>query len=229
VRRASRVAAAILIAVASAACGSSTSSFAASGPCVADGRAPGAYPELERIVIERWRQVSPDALASMLPTKVDSGRNCTAATLGTLASHGITEVRFAGATWDEGGGNATVSAILTAPDTSPPLDAAWVEEFYLAGARSSSKAENIQTSRPTIGSLDSVYRIDALNDLSLQTVVVWPVAEGVRVVIVSTTVTPDASRADHDRRVVEGVEGVSLTPAGRGGEGGTGPVVVSAA
>ena len=203
----------MLLVVVVAACGTSTPSFAATGPCVADGRAPGVYPELERLVGERRLQVSPDAFATIVPTTIDSGRNCSATALGTLVSHGVTELHFAGATWDEGDGNAMVSAILAVPDGAPPLAAAWVEEFYEAGARAGKHTENIETSRPTMGSVGPVYRLDTLNDLSLQTVVVWPAAEGIRVVIVTTNVTPDSSRAEHDRRVVDGVEGRSLQPS----------------
>jgi hypothetical protein len=196
-----------------AACGSSTLSSAATGACLADGRAPGVYPELERLVGERRLQDSPDAFATIVPTTIDSGRNCSATALGTLVSHGVTELHFAGATWDEGDGNAMVSAILAVPDGAPPLAPAWVEEFYEAGARAGKHTENIETSRPTMDSVGPVYRLDTLNDLSLQTVVVWPAAEGIRVVIVTTNVTPDSSRAEHDRRVVEGVEGRSLQPS----------------
>ena len=196
-----------------AACRSATPSFDGSEPCVADGRAPGAYPALERQVTERWVQVSLDALATMQPTTVDSGRNCTPTSLGSLATHGVTEIHFAGATWDEGGGNGTVRAILALPDGAGSLNVAWVEEFYAAGAQAAKHTENIQTSRPMIGSIGPVFRLDTLNDLSLQTVVVWPDADSVRVVIVTTTVEPGASRAGHDQRVIEGVEGVSLTPS----------------
>jgi hypothetical protein len=203
----------MLLVVVVAACGSTTPSSAAAGACVADGRAPGVYPELERLVGERWHQVSPGAFATMAPTTIDSGRNCSATALGTLVSHGVTELHFAGATWDEGDGNAMVSAILAVPDGAPPLAAAWIEEFYEAGARAGKHTENIETSRPTMGSVGPVYRLDTLNDLSLQTVVVWPAAEGIRVVIVTTNVRPDSSRAEHDRRVVEGVEGRSPQPS----------------
>lgn len=203
----------MLLVIVLAACGSSPASFGATGPCVADGRAPGVYPDLERLVGERWHEVTPGALATIVPTTIDSGRNCSATALGTLVSHGVTELHFAGATWDEGGGNAMVSAILAVPAGDPPLQAAWVEEFYEAGARAGKRTENIETSRPSMGSVGAVYRLDTLNDLSLQTVVVWPVAQGIRVVIVTTTVTPDSSRAEHERRVVEGVEGRPLEPS----------------
>jgi hypothetical protein len=37
-----------------------------------------------------------------------------------------------------------------------------------------------------------------LNDLSLQTVVVWPDGDVVRVALVATNVQPGADRADHE-------------------------------
>ena len=51
-----------------------------------------------------------------------------------------------------------------------------------------------------------VFRIDALNDLSLQTVVVWQGGAQFHVVIVATTVDPSASRAVHDERVAIAVD-----------------------
>lgn len=171
---------------------------------MSDGRAPGAYPQLEEDLPRRSRQVD-DTLVDIPPTTLDSGRSCTQEALGTLATHGVTELRYAGATWDEGRGDAIVRALFTSPTV--PLEAAWVEEFYEAGARASTKTENIEISRPSLGFEESVFRLDTLNDLSLQTVVVWPEGYGVLVVIVSTTVTPAASRAEHDRRVEAAVSG----------------------
>lgn len=187
------------------ACGNPGASVDFSGACVADGRAPGAYPELERAVPLRSHATPAGALEPIPPTTLDSGRNCTDRALGTLRSHGVTEVRYAGATWDDGGGNAIVRALLTSP--SGPLEATWVEEFYEAGARAGRKTDNIETSRPNLGQESPVYRLDTLNDLSFQTVVVWPDPSGVQVVIVTTTVTPGASRAEHDRRVADAVAG----------------------
>ena len=188
----------VLVAVALlAACGSSTASFDPSGPCSADGRAAGAYPDLEGLL--------PADLAGTPPTTVDSGRSCTAGALSTYASHGINELRYAGATWDEGGGDATVIAVVSTPSGQPQLQQAWVEEFYLAGARASTKTENIEVSRPTLDDIE-VYRIQTLNDLSLQTLLVWSVGASVRVVIVATQVEPGASRAAHDARVLAALQ-----------------------
>lgn len=161
-------------------------------------------PQLEALLPRGMIERSPDTL--------DSGVNCTARSLGTYATHGIAALAFAGATWDQGGGDATVVAILTTADTGPPLEARWVEEFYEAGARASSRTENIEITRPTMAGPGPVYRLETLNDLSLQTVVVWPAARYVRVVIVATDVTPDASRAEHNQRVDIAVEVAAGVP-----------------
>lgn len=170
----------------------------ASGGC-SDVRAPGAVRELESTL--------PRALHERAPDVVDSGWNCTTQALGTYASHGMHTLWFAGATWDEGGGNATVIAVLsTGVDAGEPaLQAAWVEEFYETGARASSKTENIEVLRPAMTGAGEVFRLETLNELSLQTVVVWPDPPHVRVVIVATRVAPGASRTEHDLRVDDAV------------------------
>jgi len=206
--RSGAIARALLVALttaAIAACGGAGGTFDPSGPCTSDARAPGAYPVLERLL--------PTDLAGKAPTTVDSGRNCEAATLTTYAAHGVAELRFAGATWDDGGGNATVIAVLATPGDQPLLHQDWIEEFYLTGAKASTKTENIETSRPTIDST-TVYRIETLNDLSLQTVVVWS-ANGMgamHVVIVATRVEPDASRAAHDAKVAAALAASKAAP-----------------
>ena len=187
-----------------AGCGANGPSFDPSGACSADGRAPGAYPDLEDLL--------PSDLAGTPPTTVDSGRSCTADSLSTYGSHGITELRFAGATWDAGGGNGAAIAVVSTTSTQPELQQAWVEEFYLAGARASTKTENIQVSRPTLDGIE-VDRIETLNDLSLQTLLVWSVGGPVHVVIVATQVEPGASRAAHDARVLAALQASRRPPA----------------
>jgi hypothetical protein len=49
------------------------------------------------------------------------------------------------------------------------------------------------------------WRIDALSNLSLQTIVVWPHGEHIHVVLVASTVEPGASRDAHEARVDETV------------------------
>jgi hypothetical protein len=199
-----RLVALLLIALAAAVLGGCEAlggpTFAPSGDCVVDGRLPGAYPALEALV--------PRSINGRPATTVDSGRNCSDASLGALAGHGVHELRFAGATWDEGQGNGVSIAVLSLADQALPID--WVEEFYLTGAQNGKHTGNIETSRPTYPGVGTVYRLDTLNDLSFQTVVVWPDEPYARVVIVATQVGPSASRQVHDARVAEAVGAVAL-------------------
>jgi hypothetical protein len=186
---------AILLIAVLAGCGPAGPSFTADGPCLADGRAPGAYPALEALL--------PKAISNRAATTVDSGRNCSDAALGTLTGHAVHELRFAGATWDEGSGNGVSIAVLAVPDGA--LQVAWAEEFYQYGAINGKHTGNIETTRPTYPGAGTVFRLDTLNDLSFQTVIVWPDGGRVRVVIVATQVGPTASRTVHDARVAEAV------------------------
>lgn len=186
-------------------------SFSTDGACVVDGRAPGAYPALEAQI--------PRTIAGRPATTVDSGRNCSDKALGWFSSnHGVHELRFAGATWDEGNGSGVSIAVLALPDR--PLPVTWAEEFYQAGAIAGKHTGNIETSHPTYPGAGTVYRLDTLNDLSFQTVVVWPDGPLARVVIVATQVGPTASKTVHDGRVAEAVgaavlasEAVGASPA----------------
>jgi hypothetical protein len=211
------VLAAALVAAGCAAFGGAT--FAPTGACAVDGRAPGAYPDLEAMV--------PKAINGRPATSIDSGRDCTANALGSLASHGIQELRFAGATWDEGDGNGVSIAVLQRPDQGLPID--WVEEFYLLGAENGKHTGNIDTARPTYPGVGTVYRLDTLNDLSFQTVIVWRDGPVARVVIVATQVGPSASRQVHDARVAEAVGAAALLAEPSPGCGcSSGPVLPSA-
>src|SRR5207344_7224 len=94
-----------VLSVVAAACGAGTPpSFDPTGACSTDGRAAGAYPDLEALVPTRYQGVPPETL--------DSGRNCTAGNLGSLASLGISEIRFAGGTWTFGAERAAVLAVF---------------------------------------------------------------------------------------------------------------------
>lgn len=182
----------LLLALTLLGCGDAAGTFSPTGPCTVDGRAPGAYPDLEVLL--------PREIGGKAAT-VDSGRNCSVKALGTLTSGDVHEVRFAGATVDEGQGNGTVVAVFQSAEGQPRLLSDWIAQFYLAGALQSGKTDNTSTSHPTMGAAGVVFRLDTLNDLSQQTVVVLPDVGHVRVVIVATAVGPDASKADHDQRV----------------------------
>ena len=192
------VLAVIALALAAAGCGTLGPSSPATSTCPNEAQAAGTFPDLEALLPRGMIERSPDEL--------DSGWHCTAETLGTYAAHGVRELRFAGATWDLGDADATVAAVFTTSPGEAPLQAAWVEEFYQLGALSGRRIENVETSRPSIGDAGPVWRLDALVDLSLQTIVVWPAGQVVRVVIVATEVGPGASREDHEQRVVIAVD-----------------------
>jgi len=173
-------------------------SFQPEGACAADGRAPGTYPDLEAKL--------PAGLGGVAPTTRDSGRSCSEARLSTLRGHGVTDLRYAGETWTPDGGSQTVIAVFTTPAGQPSLEAAWMQEFYQAGAQASTKTENITVTQPTMPDAGDVWRLDTLNDLSFQSVVVWAGDDVIHVVIVATQLEPGGlTRADHDRNVLAAV------------------------
>jgi hypothetical protein len=176
-----------LVAIVVAGC-TRSGAFNPRGPCNDDGREPGAYPELEALL--------PDRLDDDQPTTLDSGRSCSDEGLGTLAGHDVDELRFAGATWDFGAGRAVTMAVLSLPDRTLPV--AWAEEFYESGARNGRRTEHVEVSRPDIPPIGVAFRVDTLNDLSFQTVIVWPDGDRARVVLVATAVNLTAERAHHE-------------------------------
>lgn len=161
--------AALALALVSAACGGSpipVQSFDPASPCTTDGRQPGAYPDLEALL--------PATYDGKAPVSRDSGRNCTADALGSLADDGITGVRFAGATWDLGGTTALTVAVFQADG----LDAAKMIQFYLVGANSNSKTDSLSQADVTVGGR-AAKRLDVLqSDGTGQTIVAWPAASG---------------------------------------------------
>jgi hypothetical protein len=180
------------VALVASAC--SAEKFDPSRPCTADGRAAGAYPELERLVPTRFDESSPAVL--------DSGRNCAATTLGSLASHRVGELRFAGGQWHLGDRSGVTMAVLSSPTG---LDAGWVGEFYESSARLARHTENVSATQTRIGDIDA-FRIETLNDqTSFQTVLVWPGKSVVDVVIVASDVHEVGSRAAHDAIVSRAV------------------------
>ena len=185
------------------------SEFPATSACPEEPRAAGRLPDLEALI--------PIALSGQAPTALDSGWNCLAATLGSYAAHGVTRLEFAGATWDAGNGEGAVAAVFRTAPTDPRLQPAWVEEFYEQGARASRGVENVVTARPRMDGAGDVWRLDALNNLSLQTVVVWPHGDHMHVVLVASTVEPGASRDAHEARLDETVLAAASVDADRPG------------
>jgi hypothetical protein len=171
--------------------------FDPTGPCTSDGSAKGAYPELEAAV--------PKALNGAPPSELDSGRACTPAGLGTLSTHGVNEMRFAGATWAETSDSGTSLAIFTDPD-GPPLQPAWVAEFYEAGARSATKVDSVDTSEFSVTPSVPGRRVDVLNGESFQTIVVWERDGSIAVALVANAIREIQTREAHDRDVRAAVD-----------------------
>ncbi len=188
-----------------AACGGEP--FVPTGPCTADGSAKGAYAELEAAVPKAFRGTSPNDL--------DSGRACTPAGLGTLAGHGVNELRFAGATWEQGSDSGVSLAIFTDPD-GPALQPAWVAEFYETGARSGKKVESVEAIDFPISPTITARRIDVLNGESFQTIVVYERSGQIAVALVADSIREIQTRAAHDQVVQEAIDafGDSRSPSG---------------
>jgi hypothetical protein len=153
--------------------------FDPTGPCVTDGSAPGGYPELESRLPQKYRDASPDT--------VDSGRNCSGPSLGSLAELGFDELRFAGATWSFGAERAVVLAVFTAPG----LDADAIADFYTESAGTANRTEILAESSPSIDGRPG-RRLDTKTVERLQTVVVWPASEPDLVKVIITNDLPEA-------------------------------------
>lgn len=169
-------------------------SFDPSGPCTSDGQRPGAYPQLERMI--------PAAFEGITPARIDSGRNCTERNLGTLAGHGIREVRFAGGLWETGERSGFTMAVLTAQG----LTAERMADFYEAGARDGRKTEDVKRSTFDLDGRNA-WMISTLNDESYQTIVVWDstVPGMVRAVLVGSDVRETQGMGPHDDLVQRAV------------------------
>ncbi len=166
------------------ACGGS--SFDPTTPCTADGRAAGAYPALEALV--------PGGFEGRPPDRLDSGRNCSPNALGSLVTHQVAELRFAGGTWDLGGSNGVSLVVLEAEG----LQAAWVAEFYESGARAGRRTEDVRATSDVLPDGRTAARVDTLNGESFQTVLVWGDGDHVRVVIVASFIREVETKAAHE-------------------------------
>ncbi len=144
-------------------------SFDPASPCTSDGQQPGAYPDLEVLL--------PEVHDGEAPANVDSGRTCTATSLGTLAAAGVEELRFAGATWKMGGTSGMTMAVFEADG----LDATMMREFYATGANAARRTEKSVLSDTTVAGVPA-KRLDVLGSDGLgQTVVAWPAPQDGRV------------------------------------------------
>jgi hypothetical protein len=156
-----RLAILLVLVVLLAGCSSAAApSFDPSGPCSTDGKRAGAYPDLEALV--------PATFDGKAPQMLDSGRNCTAAQLTTLATHGVSELRFAGGVWPDGNSGVTMAVF-----TAPGLQSEWIAEWYEASARAGRTTGNIKVSKPTVAGRAG-QRLDVVNNDIPQTVITWP-------------------------------------------------------
>ena len=167
-----------------AACsGNAAESFDPNGPCTTDGSASGAYPELEARL--------PTSFLGAKPDRLDSGRHCSAAALGSLATLGFSEIRFAGGTWTFGAERAAALVVFSAPG----LTADAIADFYLSGALAAGRTQVLAGFRPTLDGRPG-RRLDTKTGERLQTVEVWPAAAADLVNVVITNDLPDSRIAD---------------------------------
>jgi hypothetical protein len=171
--------------VAIAACTSAPVSqpFDAKAACPAEGRFAGAYPDLEALVPKTYRGDPPSTL--------DSGRNCTAARLGSLAAAGVDEVRFAGGTWTFGAERALVMAVFSGNG----LDADKLAAFYASSANANSRTTIDSQTTPSLAGRPG-HRLDTTTGERTQTVVTWPAAGPNMVNVVLTNDLPVARIQD---------------------------------
>jgi hypothetical protein len=172
----------IAIAVLAGACSSSpaaTPSFDPTGPCATDGKAAGAYPDLEALV--------PKTLDGKPPQTLNSGRNCTLGELGTLSTHGVSEVRFAGGVWQDGSQNGLTMAVFQ----EPGLQSEWMAEWYEATALGGNTTGDVQPTKPTIDGRPA-QRLDLVNGDAAQTVITWPSTTPNTVNVVLASDEPEA-------------------------------------
>ena len=169
---------AVLAAVVAACGGGAAQSFDVAAGCPAEGRAAGAYPDLEKHIPTSYEGRGPDTL--------DSGRHCDPASLGSLAKAGFDEVRFAGGTWDFGGERAAALVVFQAPG----LTADQIAEFYGTSAQDANRTTITGVSTPEIAGR-SGHRINTMTGDRIQTVVVWPSRQPDLVNVVITNDLPD--------------------------------------
>jgi len=158
-----------------------TAAFDPTSPCnpAVREQMSGAYPELEaRIPLE----VGGREAASR-----DSGRFCSADTLGSIYEAGATETRFGGAIWQLGRGGIQLGAF-----EGDGLTAEIMAEEY---RRAAGKDRGTEAVRPTTLEIDGrpAWRLDVVNGESRQAIVVWPSADGR---VVQTVVAADVDESE---------------------------------
>ena len=172
----------VLLAAILAACGPAApaGSFAATGPCDGSGRAAGTYKDLEALLPTGYQGEAPDSM--------DSGRSCTTDALGVLADRGVSDMRYAGTTWDLGMGRGLTVAVFEGDAVTPEAMIA----FYEEGARKARRTERLATSDTTVAGRPA-RRLDVLWGSSAQSIVAWPDAQGARTFVLLAADLGDAA------------------------------------
>jgi hypothetical protein len=141
--------------------------FDPAAPCAGADRQmwPGSYPELEARI--------PGEIAGVAPDRVDSGRFCSPASLGTIYESGITEVRFAGAQWSIGDASSLEVGVFSGPGLR-------AEALFGEYRRSAEATEGVTVSSAGEVEVDgrTAYRLELVRGDSRQVIVVWPSADG---------------------------------------------------
>jgi hypothetical protein len=127
----------------------------------------GAYPALEARI--------PAELGGEAAASRDSGRFCSADTLGSVYEAGVREVRFGGAIWQIGRGGVQMGAFEGDGLTAELM----AEEYRRAAERDRATEAVVPTTLQVAGR--PAWRIDVINGSSRQAIVVWPSADGLAV------------------------------------------------
>jgi hypothetical protein len=179
-RRHALVALAAVALVGAACAPQATAAFDPSTPCNPSVREQmsGAYPELEARI--------PSEVAGRTAASRDSGRFCSADTLGSIYEAGVSEVRFGGAIWQEGRGGVQVGAF-----EGDGLTAELMAEEYRRAASKDRGTEAVRATTLRIAGRPA-WRVDVVNGSSRQAIVVWPSADDR---VVQTVVAADVDES----------------------------------
>jgi hypothetical protein len=179
--------------------------FDPNGPCTTDGKVAGAYPDMEAVVPKTYNGAG--------PAELDSGRTCTPEGLGSLAGHGVKELRFAGGTWTTGTQSGLTLATFRSVD-GPELDPAWLSEFYETTARGAKNVTSIDTSEVALAPDAHARRLDVLNDESYQTVIIWRQDDRVVAVLVGNFIRDIQTKDAHEKVVQAALQTAVGGPSG---------------
>jgi hypothetical protein len=164
-RRASLALLAAALLLISVGCGSgaATSRPDPDAPCAGadEQRAAGLYPDLEALLPARLPN-------GEVVRDVQSGRYCSARTLGSLLGTGIAELRFAGGQLSPAADQGVALTVYTAPGLT--LDA--LADSFAQGAGQARRVTGVRASELQVGGARAI-RIDAYNAGEPRVVVVW--------------------------------------------------------